>query len=205
MPGTSAPGAAPTSAVPAHAALVPGDVVRAAAAASLVVAVGLDGVAVALFLLVLGGTMVPRALGLTAPLDVAYSATLLASAWAAQLEWYRAVPWLDLPVHAACTGLIAAVAYVALLRTGMLADPGTLRPGRARAGTLVVVSGLGAVLAVLWELGEWAGYTYLDDRIGVGYGDTVTDLAAGLLGAVVAGTLLHGSLRPGSLRPGATP
>ncbi|UKJ64831.1 hypothetical protein H1Q78_05450 [Cellulosimicrobium cellulans] len=200
MPGTSAPGAAPTSAVPAHGAFVPGDVVRAAAAASLVVAVGLDGVAVALFLLVLGGTMVPRALGVTAPLDVAFGGTLLASAWAAQLEWYRAVPWLDLPVHAACTGLVAAVAYVALLRTGLLADPGTLRPGRARAGTLVVVSGLGAVLAVLWELGEWAGHTYLDDRIGVGYGDTVTDLAAGLLGAVVAGLLL-----PGSLRRGGTP
>jgi len=131
---------------------------------------------------------------------VALYATLLASAWAAQLEWYRAVPWLDLPVHAACTGLVAAVAYVALVRAGMVADPGTLRPGRARAGVLVVSAGLGAVLAILWELGEWAGHTYLDDRIGVGYGDTVTDLAAGLLGAVVAGLLV-----PGSLRRGATP
>jgi len=200
MPGTSAPGAVPTSTVHARTGLVPGDVVRAAAAASVVVAVGLDGVATALFLLVLGGTMVPRALGLTAPLDVAYSATLLASAWAAQLEWYRAVPWLDLPVHAACTGLVAAVAYVALVRAGMVADPGTLRPGRARAGVLVVSAGLGAVLAILWELGEWAGHTYLDDRIGVGYGDTVTDLAAGLLGAVVTGLLV-----PVSLRRGATP
>ncbi|KON72754.1 hypothetical protein M768_19375 [Cellulosimicrobium cellulans F16] len=198
MPGTSAPGAAPTSSVHARARLVPGDVVRAAAAVSVVAAVSFDGVATALFLLVLGGTMVPRALGLTAPLDVAYSATLLASAWAAQLEWYRAVPWLDLPVHAACTGLVAAVAYVALVRTGMLADPGTLRPGRARAGVLVVTAGLGAVLAILWELGEWAGHTYLDDRIGVGYDDTVTDLAAGLLGAVVAGLLVPGSLRRGS-------
>ncbi|MBN0039825.1 hypothetical protein JN535_06505 [Cellulosimicrobium cellulans] len=184
----------------ARAGLVPGDAVRAAAAASVVVAVGLDGVATALFLLVLGGTIVPRALGLAAPLDVAYSVTLLASAWAAQLEWYRAAPWLDLPVHAACTGLVAAVAYVALVRAGMLAGPGILRPGRARAGVLVVTAGLGAVLAILWELGEWAGHTYLDDRIGVGYGDTVTDLAAGLLGAVVAGLLL-----PASLRPGATP
>jgi hypothetical protein len=201
MSGTSAPGAVPTSTVHARAGLVPGDVVRAAAAASVVVAVGLDGVAVALFLLVLGATMVPRALGLAAPLDVAYGATLLASAWAAQLEWYRAVPWLDLPVHAACTGLVAAVAYVALVRAGMLADPGALRPGRARVGVLVVTTGLGAVLAILWELGEWAGHTYLDDRIGVGYGDTVTDLAAGLLGAVVAGLLLP----PGSLRRGGTP
>lgn len=198
MPGTSAPGAVPTSTVHARAGLVPGDVARAAAAASVVAAVSLDGVATALFLLVLGGTMVPRALGLTAPLDVAYSATLLASAWAAQLEWYRAVPWLDLPVHAACTGLVAAVAYVALVRAGMLADPGTLRPGRARAGVLVVSAGLGAVLAILWELGEWAGHTYLDDRIGVGYGDTVSDLAAGLLGAVVTGLLVPVSLRRGA-------
>ncbi|QUC01523.1 hypothetical protein J5A69_05775 [Cellulosimicrobium cellulans] len=170
--------------------MLAGDAVRAGAALSVVVAgATLDGVGVALFLLVLGGTMVPRALGVTGVLDVGYGAALLASAWAAQLEWYRAVPWLDLPVHAVCTGLIAALATVTLVRVGALPAPhADDRPWHT--GVAVVTTGLGAVLAILWELGEWAGHTFLDDRIGVGYGDTVTDLATGLLGSFVAGVLL---------------
>ena len=173
------------------AALVPGDAVRAGAAASLLLAVvGLDPVAVALFLLVLGGTMVPRALGVATPLDVAYGGTLVVAAWAAQLDWYQAVPWLDLAVHAACTGLIAALAGVLLVRTRVVPDPRAARTGRARVGVLVATTGTGAVLAILWEIGEWAGHTFLDDRIGVGYADTVTDLAAGLLGSLVAGGVL---------------
>lgn len=181
------------------AALVPGDVVRAAAAVSVVVAaVRLEVVAVALFLLVLGGVMVPRALGVAAPLDVAYCGALLVAAWAAQLEWYRAVPWLDLPVHAACTGLIAAVAFVALARVHAVPEPGPAGSGGSPLGVVVTTTGLGALVAVLWEVGEWAGHTYLDDRIGVGYTDTVVDLAAGVAGSAVAGlALARAAARPG--------
>ena len=112
--------------------LVPGDVVRAAAVVSLVVGTAaLGAVAGALFLLVLGGVVVPRALGLPAVLDVAYGTSLLVAAWAAQLGWYDAVPWLDLVVHGVCTGLVAAVAHLALARWGLLADPGASADGRA--------------------------------------------------------------------------
>lgn len=201
MPATPAPTAGPSLAAPGRGALVAGDAVRAAAALSVVVAgAALDGVGVALFLLVLGGTMVPRALGVTGVLDVGYGAALLASAWAAQLEWYRAVPWLDLPVHAVCTGLIAALATVTLVRVGALPAPHA--DGLPwRTGVVVVTTGLGAVLAILWELGEWAGHTFLDDRIGVGYGDTVTDLATGLLGSAVAGVLLARGTAVREVRP----
>ncbi|WP_265521185.1 hypothetical protein [Oerskovia flava] len=176
--------------------LVPGDVVRVAALTSVVVAaVSLEGVAVALFLLMLGGLMVPRAVGMPAVLDVAYGSALLLAAWAAQLGWYQAVPWLDLPVHAACTGLIAAVAAVALTRWQVLPGPRDTSHAHRRTGVVVTTTGLGAVVAILWEIGEWAGFTYLDDRIGVGYTDTVTDLASGLVGSVVAGMAL--AVRPG--------
>ncbi|WP_435735968.1 hypothetical protein V5D56_14310 [Cellulosimicrobium sp. PMB13] len=172
-------------------ALAPADVVRVAALVSLVVAtVTLGGIAGALFLLVLGGVAVPRALALPAPLDVAYGTSLLFAAWASQLEWYDAVDWLDLAVHLVCTGLIAAVAYLALVRWELLAGPSAAFPARASAGVVVVTTGLGAIGAILWEVGEWAGHTYLDDGIGVGYDDTVTDLAAGLVGATVAGAVL---------------
>jgi len=172
-------------------ALVPADVVRAAALVSLVVgAVTLGAIAAALFLLVLGGTLVPRVLGLPAPLDVAYGASLVGAAWAAQLGWYEAVPWLDLVVHLVCTGLVAAVAHLALARWRMLPAPGAAATRREAGGAVVVTTGLGALGAVLWEVGEWAGHVYLDDGIDVGYTDTVTDLAAGVLGALVAGLLL---------------
>jgi hypothetical protein len=182
-----------------RATLVPGDLVRAAALVSLLVApFVLGGLGALLFLLVLGGVMVPRAIGVPAVLDVPYGLSLLVAAWAAQLEWYEAVPWLDLPVHAACTGLIAAVAYLALAHGGLEPAPEAGR-GRRRAAAVVATTGLGALVAILWEIGEWAGYTYLDDGIGVGYTDTIGDLAWALAGAVVAGALvpLRGRARDG--------
>ena len=169
--------------------LVPGDAVRAAAVVSLAVGLlSLGGVAGALFLLVLGGLFVPRYLGLPAALDVSFGAGLLFAAWAAQLGWYEIVPWLDLLVHAACTGLVAAVGVIALVRGQVL--EAVVRPGRARFGMVLVATGVGALGAILWELGEWAGHTALDDDIVVGYTDTVTDLASGLLGALLAGVVL---------------
>ena len=86
--------------------LLPADTVRLAALVSVLLGmIGWGFVGFALFMLVLGGTMVPRAVGLPATLDAAYSLTILFGAWAAQLDWYAALPWLDLVVH---TGIDAA-------------------------------------------------------------------------------------------------
>ncbi|SDR79692.1 Glycosyl transferase family 2 [Paraoerskovia marina] len=162
--------------------LVLGDAVRLLALISVVVAaVRWDGIAVALFALVLGAVMVPRAVGAGTAFDVAWCTSLLFAGWAAQLEWYRAVPWLDLAVHLVCTGLVAAMAYRLLARAD---GP------RSRVGALVVTTALGALAAVLWELGEGAGHLLLDDEIGVGYTDTLGDLAVGVLGSMVAGVVL---------------
>ncbi|MBO3085803.1 hypothetical protein J4035_14255 [Cellulomonas sp. zg-ZUI188] len=163
---------------------VPGDAVRAAALVSVFVGTWRSGfVATALFLLVLGGSLVPRLVGTSAGLDVAYCGTLLFAAWAAQLDWYVAVGWLDVVVHAVATGLIAVVALRALRVWGVVG------PARSRGEDAVLVVGTGATLAALWELGEWAGNALLDPRIQVGYPDTMGDLAAGLAGAAVAAVL----------------
>ncbi|WP_421733724.1 hypothetical protein [Cellulomonas sp.] len=165
--------------------VVAGDVVRVLAMASVVVGTWRAGlVACALFLLVLGGTLVPRAIGAPAGLDVAFCVTLLFAAWAAQLEWYAAVDWLDLAVHAVATGLVAVMALLALVRWRVVSEPAEA-PDR-----IVLVTGLGAVAAVLWEVGEWAGHTFLDPRIYVGYEDTIGDLVAGLVGSAVAAVVL---------------
>jgi hypothetical protein len=170
---------------------VVGDLVRLAALVSVALALARYGwIGGALFALVLGGTVLPRALGAPAALDAAYSTTILFAAWCAQLDVYLRVGWLDVVVHAAATGLVAAMVHLALVRVGAVAavdDPAVRRP---RLGSAVVTSALGLALAVLWEFGEWWGHTQLDDRIQVGYTDTVGDLAAGLGGALVAAVLL---------------
>jgi hypothetical protein len=171
--------------------LVAGDVLRAAAALSVVVGlVAYNWVAGALFFLVLGGTMLARALALPTVLDLSFCTTILVAGWAAILDWYGTVGWLDVVVHAAATGLVAAIAHLTLVRVGAVppVDAATLR--RPRLGAGVLTAALGVALATLWEFGEWFGHTHVDDRIQVGYTDTVGDLAAGTAGALVVAVLL---------------
>jgi hypothetical protein len=170
---------------PRHGPLVPGDLLRGAALVSVVVGTVADGfIGFALFMLVLGGVMVPRALGAPTFLDVAYCGALLFGAWAAQLDWYVRVGWLDVAVHAGATALIAVIGYVAARRARLF--PADL----PRPGVWVVTACLGVSLAVLWEFGEWLGHTFLDERIQVGYDDTMGDLAAALAGSVLGALVL---------------
>ena len=168
--------------------LLPSDALRAAGIGSVLAATIVDGwVGFALFFLVLGALFIPRALGTSLWLDVTYCATLIVAGWAALLDWYLAVPGLDLVVHAAATGLIGAVTWQVLVRVGALPHHDDVRLERPRLGTFVVTTGAAVTLAVVWEFLEWMGHTWIDDRIQVGYNDTVGDLAAGAVGAVIAG------------------
>jgi hypothetical protein len=174
-----------------------GDLVRLLAVASVVVGTTAYGfIGFALFMLVLGGSVLPRA-----ALDLSFCATLLVAAWAAELDWYLAVGWLDVVVHAAATGLIAAMAHFALVRIGAAAAPDESRLRRPRVGSAVVTTALGVGFATVWELLEWFGHAQLDDRIQVGYTDTLGDLSAGSVGALVAGVLVaRGALLAGAGR-----
>lgn len=164
--------------------LIPPDLARGAAALSVVLAVFTDGaIGFAVMFLVLGGCMVPRALGLASWLDVLVCSTLVVAAWAALLDWYLKVPALDLVVHAVTTGLVALLVWECFARIGSLA-----RACRQWTtwGVAVTVVGSAMVLAVVWEVAEWLGHTYLDDRIQVSVADTATDLLAGLVGSIAA-------------------
>jgi hypothetical protein len=170
----------------------PGGAVRVLGLLSAAVALLLRGpVDAALLALVLAGLVVPVAAGIGPRLDAAYGLGLLAAAWSGALDLYETVAWLDLVMHLVVTGLVAAVAHVAVARwTGAVADPGTLVGGRARAGSVAVTAALGLALSVLWEVGEYLGHTYLDPSIHVAYRDTVGDLVMGGLGSAAAGAAL---------------
>lgn len=204
--------AGPPAPVPRLLLAGPGGVVRAAGAVSVLVALVARGpVDAVLLVLVLGGLVVPVVVRAPAALDAAYGAALLVAAWCAVLELYQAVPWLDVVAHVGVTGLVAAVAHLALARTtGAVPDPTavphptavpdpTAVHGRAaRAGAVVVTVALGLALSALWEVGEYVGHTYVDDAIFVTYADTVGDLVAGGVGSVVAGLWLVSPGRRGT-------
>jgi hypothetical protein len=169
-----------------------GGVVRLLGLASVLVALAARGpVDAALFALVLAGLVVPPAARIGPGLDAAYGAALLAAAWAGALDLYEAVSWLDVLMHLVVTGLIAAVAHLALARwTGAVTEPGA-EPGAAgEVGVVAVTTALGLALSVFWEVGEYLGHTYADPSIHVAYRDTVGDMVMGGIGSTVAGVAL---------------
>ncbi|MCQ1999561.1 hypothetical protein [Arthrobacter zhaoxinii] len=164
------------------------------AAAALVL---LGPVETALFLLVLLGLLVSRALAVFPGFDTVYGLVLLTAAWSSVADLYARIPWWDLAVHCAATGVLAVIAYFLLVQFG--AVPAVQRPHRASRSLPVVVPllvlALGLGMSVLWEIGEWWGHTYVDARINVGYADTMTDLVAAGLGSLAAGLCLGFAVR----------
>lgn len=69
---------------------------------------------------------------------------------------------------------------------------------------VLLVTGLGAVLAIGWELGEWYTFIRHGTEIDTAYEDTLGDEALGTLGALVAGLLLAWRGRPDQVEHDAT-
>lgn len=155
--------------------------------ASLAVSPLFDGVAVAVFALVLGGMTLVRVLAVPAVLQALLGGVLLVAAWSAALLLYEQVWWLDVVVHLGLNGVIAAVAGV-LLHRGRLVPSGVEQ--RGRWGIALTTTTVGVSLGVVWELAEWFGHEFVDDTIYVAPGDTMGDLVAGATGSAVAGLLL---------------
>lgn len=131
-------------------------------------------VEVAVSMLVALAQVVAWRSGLPMRWEIATSLVCLVAAISSFLLLYEKLPWWDLPVHAALTGLLAVLVARVLYRA---------RPTAAHAITT------GALLAVVWELMELAGHHWVDPTVHVAPADTLTDLLAGLAGTVVAALL----------------
>lgn len=55
---------------------------------------------------------------------------------------------------------------------------------------VLLVSGLGALLAIGWELGEWYSFIRRGTELDTAYEDTLVDLAAGICGGFVAALIV---------------
>lgn len=73
--------------------------------------------------------------------------------------------------------------FLLCLGLALVLTVGTLRPAWARA---VVVIGGGALLALLWELGEWYAFIRHGTELDTAYEDTLGDMTLGTSGALLA-------------------
>lgn len=108
------------------------------------------------------------------PWEVATSAGCMIAAVSSFLLLYERIPWWDVPIHAALTGVLAVL---------------VARVVRSTSPSVAEVVLTGAVLAIVWELMELAGWRWVDSSVEVAPLDTGLDLVAGMAGAVFAALL----------------
>ena len=150
-----------------------------------VAAIGWGGTAAGVMGLVLIGLVLPRFIGAAPAFDIGLGVILLVAGWSSVVDLYGAIPYWDLLVHFAAGGAIAAGIYLLLAFLDLVPRPDD---ASARLATvLVLTTCFGLAASSVWELMEWAGHTYVDERIFVGYDDSIGDMALGGLGAFAAG------------------
>ncbi|MCW2771699.1 MAG: hypothetical protein JWN91_25 [Nocardioides sp.] len=107
------------------------------------------------------------------------------------LDLYDSLTWWDDMNH--------FVNWVFLLTGIGLIVAGPVRPGWAR---VLLIAGLGSMLAIGWELGEWYTFIRHGTEIDTAYEDTLGDETLGTLGALLAGLVVHSVFRRRERRPG---
>ncbi|MGI8993011.1 MAG: hypothetical protein ACR2FP_01805 [Nocardioidaceae bacterium] len=75
---------------------------------------------------------------------------------------------------------------------GLLVIRGTVSP---RWAIVLVVTGLGALLAIGWELGEWYSFIRQGTELNTAYEDTLGDEALGTLGGLMAALIVSRTAR----------
>ena len=99
------------------------------------------------------------------------------------LDLYDSLTWWDDLNH--------FVNWVFLLTGIGLIIAGPVRPAWAR---VLTIAGLGAILAIGWELGEWYTFIRHGTEIDTAYEDTLGDETLGTLGALLAGLVVQAVL-----------
>ena len=124
-------------------------------------------------------------------LDWTGQLTLIAAGWFSVTGLYHRVSALDIIMHALTSALVAGLVGIAveaaLRRRDVPASTALRTTGRTLAW--LGLTGATVSLGVVWELAEWWGHTFVTEEIGVGYEDTIGDLAANTLGALVGAWL----------------
>jgi hypothetical protein len=108
-------------------------------------------------------------------LDILLVAPFLVDVAGNALDLYDSISWWDDLNHFVNWGLLC-------LAVGQL----VLRSPPGRFATFLIVVGVGAITAILWELAEYVAFIRNSDELDTAYTDTLGDMTLGLLGAALA-------------------
>ncbi|MGH3065851.1 MAG: hypothetical protein ACRDOF_06055 [Gaiellaceae bacterium] len=111
-------------------------------------------------------------------LDILLVSPFLVDVVGNTLDLYDSISWWDDLNHFVNWGLLS-------LAVGQL----VIRLRIPRVEMLVIVIGVGAVAAILWELAEYVAFIRNSDELDTAYTDTLGDMMLGLGGAAVAAIL----------------
>lgn len=109
------------------------------------------------------------------PLDVLVVSPFLVDVLGNTFDLYDTVSWWDDLNHFVNWALLSLAIGLFLLRFRL---PGLV--------TFALVVGMGAVAAIVWELGEYVAFIRNSDELDTAYEDTLGDMILGLSGATVA-------------------
>jgi hypothetical protein len=167
------------------------DVLRLVLLAGAPVALVRGDPAGAAFLAGLGGlTVVARLVALPRLYDLAFTLGMLLQGYGEVLGAYDRWSWFDTVVHVTLPFLVSPVVYIGLARLEVVPDPHD-RTGAARdAGITVVTFALGLAVGSLWEMVEFVLDALAGTQLQEGNVDTVRDLAADGVGALLGAVLL---------------
>lgn len=111
-------------------------------------------------------------------LDILLVSPFLVDVVGNTLDLYDSISWWDDLNHFVNWGLLSLAVGLLVVR---------LRVPRFEA--FVIVVGVGAVAAILWELAEYVAFIRNSDELDTAYTDTLGDMMLGLGGATVAAIL----------------
>ncbi len=109
------------------------------------------------------------------------SVVVLIAGVSAAEQLYSRISWWDLLIHFICTYVLVLIVWNHVLRRAP--GRGTL-PTRRR---ILMCTVAGLALAAVWELMELIGFLFVTPDIHIPPLDTLSDVAAGVLGASLAG------------------
>jgi hypothetical protein len=174
---------------PASAAEVVADGLRVIGVLGVVVAaVFLPATDAGILAFITPALVAPRFLRVRPGFDIVFCLIVLIAAWSNVADLYRAYLGWDTVVHVICTAVLAPMLYLLFARFAVVPAPGEAGFGARVA--IIHTTTIGLAISALWEMVEWIGFELFTEDIYTTYDDTIGDMAAGGLGALVAGILL---------------
>lgn len=131
-----------------------------------------------------------RPLLLPRPADLAVVLAVALQGFGEALRLYDDVAWFDRSVHVLIPLVVGPVLAIALARLDVVPDPADHTTTRHHAGLWILATALGLSVGALWEVFEYAADGLLGSDLSQGNVDTIGDLLADAVGAILGGGLL---------------